>query len=366
MKSLDLLPDLEKCPSGEYGSIQGAECVSRLLREVDKRDFSIECGVAAEGVMTTLFTGGNVPDDLQKAYDLAFSGSSIPLHDHYAQVASQGEESVRGFISALKGKLGELHVLDALKEHFPDCDWQMAADPTQPVWDIVGSTHGSEDILVQVKMATADSASQIAGLMADNPDVNFVMGGELYDHLTANHPELIAQMVDSGILNTDLTDSVHDNLELLANNCGIDVPDDIGDILPYIGEIVLGIRFLWDIIQTERDFSAVAMTDRSRVHGVKAIVLLSRFGVSALCTSLGGALGSAIPIPVVGTVLGIGAGAFVSWYLNRKLKPYYLEIALELLGLTKDDLFYFHNKQVIDAVGASLASTSLGEVQTAA
>ena len=44
---------------------------------------------------------------------------------------------------------------------------------------------------------------------------------------------------------------------LLAENSGIDVPDKVSGFLPYVTEIVLGIRLLYDIVKTERDFEAV-------------------------------------------------------------------------------------------------------------
>jgi hypothetical protein len=40
------------------------------------------------------------------------------------------------------------------------------------------------------------------------------------------------------------------------------VPDEVGDFLPYVTEILLGIRLLYDIIKAERDFKTVAIEDR--------------------------------------------------------------------------------------------------------
>ena len=48
-----------------------------------------------------------------------------------------------------------------------------------------------------------------------------------------------------------------------------------------------------DIVSTERDFKDVQLADRSRVHALKALVLMSKFGVTTVLTTSGGAGGTA-------------------------------------------------------------------------
>ena len=40
-------------------------------------------------------------------------------------------------------------------------------------------------------------------------------------------------------------------------------------------------------------------------------------------------------------------------YLNKHLQPHMLDLALDITGLTHDDLFYYKNKPRIDAVALS-------------
>ena len=43
----------------------------------------------------------------------------------------------------------------------------------------------------------------------------------------------------------------------------MDVPDGLGDALPYVAEVVLGIRLIWGMVKTERELDGVELTDRS-------------------------------------------------------------------------------------------------------
>ena len=77
----------------------------------------------------------------------------------------------------------------------------------------------------------------------------------------AEHPELSSQLIDLNLSNYELVSEVEEGMELLAENSGIDVPDKVGGFLP-VTEIVLGIRLLYDIVKTERDFEAVEFDAR--------------------------------------------------------------------------------------------------------
>ena len=53
--------------------------------------------------------------------------------------------------------------------------------------------------------------------------------------------------------------------------------------------------------------------------------------------------------------------AGVGMYLNRHLQPHMLEsLALNITGLTNDDLFYYKNKPRIDNVALSYQATGEG------
>ena len=48
-------------------------------------------------------------------------------------------------------------------------------------------------------------------------------------------------------------------------------------------------------------------------------------------------------------------GAGVGMYLNHHLQPHMLNLALNITGLTNDDLFYYKNKPRIDNVALNIS-----------
>ena len=58
---------------------------------------------------------------------------------------------------------------------------------------------------------------------------------------------------------------------------------------------------------------------------------------------------------IAGSLGGVGIGM----YLNRRLQPHLLDLALDITGLTGDDLFYYKNKRRIDDIGDSIQSTAI-------
>ena len=202
------------------------------------------------------------------------------------------------------------------------------------------------------------------GRMGDDPDTLFAVSQEIYQKVSESSPELSAQLMSLGEYNLEFTQEVSEGLGLLASNAGFDVPDVLGEILPYVGEVILGIRFVMDVVSTERDFKDVDLDARARVHALKALVLMSRFGITAVFTTAGGAGGSAagtVLFPGVGTAVGgiagsIG-GAATAAFLNRRIQPQIMEIGMAIAGVDGDDMFYFRNKAAIDWIGQSLAAT---------
>jgi hypothetical protein len=77
---------------------------------------------------------------------------------------------------------------------------------------------------------------------------------------------------------------------------------------------------------------------------MKALVLFQRFGVSAVCTTAGGAAGTSIA-PGFGTMGGAVTGAALAAYLNGKLHPHTMELAMWLVRVTEDDIFYFRTSR---------------------
>lgn len=359
LESLALLPELQKIPTDEATLDLDSEGQLMRIADMDRDHFSIELSAAVETPLISLFDARNVSDVVRTAHDLAFSNSDLNLHDHYLEVVDRGEQSVTGFISNLKGKVAELEAPSLLAERFPNYEFTLASDPTQPIWDIRGvGPEDVQDLLVQVKFGSASYAPQVLERMEETPNVLFAVGQEIYNKILEASPELSSRLVDLEMSAYELTAEVTDDLGLLADNFGIDVPDSVGAMLPYVAEVVLGIKLIMIIVQTEREYEAIDREDRNREHVLRTLALLSRFGITTVCVSLGGAAGTSLPLPPgVGPATGAIAGGALAFYLNRRLKPRMLEVAMRVANVDEDDLFYFRNKVAIDQIGRSLAAT---------
>ena len=67
-------------------------------------------------------------------------------------------------------------------------------------------------------------------------------------------PELSDQIIHLDILNADFTEGEREGMNILASNAEFDVPEPLGEMLPYVGEIVLGVRLIMEVESIERDF----------------------------------------------------------------------------------------------------------------
>lgn len=358
MQSANLLSVLEQIPlRGEHEryTYEGVVKQSELMRN---DLFAIEIAAGVEDTFSTLFDARNIPDDLFKAYKDAFPNISNDhsLYERYLEMVNRGERSADGFTNNIKGKLGEIRTKEHLEQEFPGYSFDIADAQNQPGWDILATSPDGIEVQIQVKIGGEEYAGDVLARMQEDSDVLFAVSNEVRSAVLDKHPELSDRFIDLNISNAKLESEVENSLELLAENQGIDVPDEVGGFLPYVTEIVLGIRLLCDIAKTERDFEAVAMDDKARINAMKALVLFQRFGISAVLTTAGGALGSFVPI--LGNLIGAGVGAGLAAYLNSKLRPHMLEIGMELAGITEDDFFYFRNKVEIDRIGESFAKTA--------
>ena len=357
MESLSLLPALQNLPMSDSASGLPFQEIRTRLLEMDQDHWSIETSLGIEAALMGLFESRNVPDDVQEAYHLSFGRSDLSLYEHYEDVLGRGDAAVIGFVSNLKGKVAEIRLVPDLEDHYPSYVFSIAKSPNQPVWDIQGiGPEGTEDIFVQVKMGGESYSSEVIGAIENSPEnIYFAVSREIHEGIIRSNPELLDRLTEIGDSDLDFTQGIEENLETLYQNLGIDVPDSLGDMLPVVGEVVLGIRLLLNVVSVERSFKEVTLSDRSRVHALKALMLISRFGVSRVMMSLGAGIGAALPGP--GPVVGAIGGAATSMILNQRLKPHTMNIAMMLAGVDEDDMFYFKNKPEIDRIGTSLAAT---------
>ena len=161
-----------------------------------------------------------------------------------------------------------------------------------------------------------------------------------------------------------------DGLDTLSANMGIDIPDGIVDIIPYAAVIVGGARLAYSVLRTEKEFKAADRTTKNQIQVVQTLTLMSRMGISTVLATAGGAAGGVAgsAAPGVGNAIGmIGgslAGAGMGMYLNKHLQPHMLDLALNITGLTRDDLFYYKNKPRINEL-ASTFQRKAGELAAA-
>ena len=367
MESLSFLPELQGLPAVEGAdALEPGEAVA-LIRTMDRGHFAIEVSQATEEALEALFDARNAPDVLDKAYGIAFSDrfeQGKSLNESHSEAMQRGLRSETGFVSNLKGKVAELEAETALEERHLGYGFKLAESATQSGWDLIGTSPSGEDIFIQVKVGAEGYAYSVVEDMHAYPNYPFAVSTEIYDAIENSHPELFARLTDIGSV-TELTEFAKGGLEKLSGNMGIDVPDSLREVLPYVGEIVLGIKLIWDIVRTERELKSIDLTDRSRVHGIRALALTSRFGVNQVClwagTSAGAAVGTAVPgvgnvaAGLGGSLAGIGGGML----LNRMLQPRIEEVAIKLVGGDPDDIFYLMNKAEIDQLGQSFAVTQV-------
>ncbi|GIK22778.1 MAG: hypothetical protein BroJett005_21920 [Ignavibacteriota bacterium] len=360
MDSYQYIKDIENIPCSDKYKKLDIRKLKEVLLKNDKLLTSIELSVGTELFLVNLFDTRNVPDDLFEAYDRAFTNSALSLNEHYSEMIEKGGDSVTGFIGNLKGKLWEIKLQEEyLPDYFGGGEFSISSNPIQKIFDITGTLPSGEEILIQAKMGAASYVSNVASRMEADPDVLFALSNEIQDKIIENYSHLSDQFLDLDVSNLSFTSDVSENLNILQSNFGIDVPDELGEILPYLGEIILGVKLIIDVLKTDKEFTNVEQVDKNRINGMKALLLIQRFGISSVCTMIGGAAGTAaIPIPILGTLVGAGGGATASYFLNKALKPHMLKIALVLVGLEEDDLFYLQNKNTIDELALNFSRTS--------
>ena len=364
MQSSSLLPALRELPGDNTESHRSFRDMMTGLVNTDRAMYAAEFASAASFGMWYIFDDINVDETLTEAYAAQYPGlaGDHSLYEHWQEMVERGHESMQGFLSGLKGKFAEIDLAETLEQNgfsnvvIPD-------DPTQPIWDVSAVGPDGQEVFIQVKTGAADYAGEVQSLMAEHSDIHYAVSTEIYDAIAQSSPEMMAQMTDVGA-DYFLVEGIEDGLTTLSDNLGIDVPDGIVDIIPYAAAIVGGARLIHSVLTTEKEFKAADRTTRNKIQVVQTLTLMSRMGITAALSAAGGMGGSAAGsiLPGVGNLVGgtVGSlgGAGVGMYLNRHLQPHMLDLALNITGLTNDDLFYYKNKPRIDQVALTFRQTA--------
>jgi len=298
--------------------------------------------------------GASADATLQQAFEMAYPNVAAEhsLAEHFEAVQEAGPASVTGFVSGLKSKQAEIQAQEQL-EQAGWSDVQIAADPTQPVWDISATNPSGEEVLFQVKTGGEGYGNAVGSAMENNPDVHFMVSSEIHDKVASSSPELLDQMTDIGP-DYALTAGMHEDLETLSYGLGIeDMGSSVSDLIPLAGTIVLGWKLIKTVQDTNQDFADSDRTTKKKIAVVQTLTVFSRYGIRTVLATVCGAAGA------FGGLFGIAAGAlggvWIGGRIHRKIKPRLLEIALKITGLTVDDIFYYRNKARFDELEARFA-----------
>lgn len=369
MKSLDLLPALRELPGEASGERKPFREIMSDLAGGDRALRAAESAAAASFALWGIFDSVNLDDELRdrlsEAYRLQYPGlaEDRPVHEHWLEMSQSGEGSLDGFVNGLKGKLAELNAVETLERNGYS-GVAIAPSPDQPVWDISAVSPEGDSILFQVKTGGTERAGEIESLMADNPDIHYAVSSEIYGRIAERSPGLLDRLADIGA-DYELVEGAEESLTVLSENMGLDIADNVGGLIPYAGALLAGARLIYGAMQTEKRFGAADRTTKNKMQVVQALTVMSRMGISTVLATVGGmgggAAGSAIPFVgnLIGGIAGTVAGAGVGMYLNSRLEPHMLDLALDITGLARDDIFYYANKERVERLAASFRRTAL-------
>ena len=423
MQSSNLLPALQELPGGESGQHRSFREHITDIVNMDSAMSAAEFASSLSAGMWFIFedrsvmgikipgTGINVDDGLREtmsqAHEMAFPSEVRTLTEHWQDVMGLPENELNNvFMSPFKGKVAEFKTNELLESN----EWtHMTLSPEHgnPFWDNIGINPDGKVAVVQTRTGESYSASDaqnwmaeehpnlyeqvyadvqkwvadpeimdkhpelatIAERLADGPDSfvsdrYFAFGSELYGKAVPSGIDETGRIIADIGYDYELVDGITDGLNTLSDNLGIDIPDGVGDIVPYAGAIFAASRVIYSYIKTEKEFKAADRTTKNKIQVVQTLTLMSRMGITTVLATAGGmgggAIGSAVPGVgnLVGGIVGAVGGAGIGMYLNRHLQPHMLNLALDITGLTNDDLFYYKNKPRIDTVALSFQTAA--------
>lgn len=361
MKSIQYLEQLKAIPCNKK------DCdLKSLIKTTElqkKESMAIEIGIATEIGLLYAFNELNVDDEIMAGFasqypDLAEKQS---LYQNLVEKgADVNSESIEGVISGIKGKVYEMELVNRLNEQYDGYTFSISESATQPIWDIKGVNADGEEILIQAKMGAESYAYDVQDRMLENPDVLFATSTEIQNKILENHPELASQFINVDISNAEFTTHITENVEQLITNHGADFFDSSAEYIPVLGEIVVGIKLLSEMSKVNNEYQGIPKSQQDKIKMIKAIVYLSRYGVTTAL--MGASVKTGMMVDVVsggatfggGTVVGLTGGMMLSSKVNNYIKPYMYDMALGIMDYTHDDMFYFKNKVNIDNIGDGL------------
>ena len=374
MQSSNLLPALQELPGGESSQHRSFRDHITDIVSMDRAMYAAEFTSAVSVGMWYVFGDDFQRTDtvlradspgteinhsyLQDAYErTSLFDPDMPdvnVVERWRHALASGEDSKEDFLDDLKGIVAEFNARDQLNHY--GYNLELAADRWQRGWDLHGTNPDGEYVQIQVKAGDSEAQFDRTLEAMQETDYPFAVGSEINTHISENAPELVDRIVADIGPDYLLVDGIEDGLETLSANEEIGIPDGTVEIVPYAAAVLGGARLLYGALRTEREFKAADRTTKNRIQVVQTLTLMSRMGVSTVLATVGGIGGASAGslVPGVGNVVagfgGMVAGASAGMYLNKHLQPHMLDLALNITGLTHDDLFYYKNKPRIDEV----------------
>ena len=361
MQSTGLLAALRELPGGESGDHRSFRNHITGIVNMDRAMFAAEFVSAVSFGMWYIFDDIVLTTDLpwtefdesylQAAYEHLPAEERIEglnVAEHWQQVQEEGGKALRDFHSQLKGKLAEFNGRDQFNGQ--GYDLELADDPYQRGYDLHGTDPDGNYVQIQVKTGRSEEQIERTIDSIEETDFPHALGSELYERIIPVHPDRIIGDIRPDY---DLVESMEEGLDTVGDAL------DIAEAVPGVGALLAASRLIYSAVSTEREFKSADRTAKNKIQVVQTLKLMSRMGINTVLATAGsaggGAAGSVIPGVgnLIGGIAGLIGGVGMGMYLNKHLQPHMLNLALNITGLTDDDLFYYKNKPRIDQVAIS-------------
>ncbi len=231
-------------------------------------------------LLADIIKTGHTPEDVQKAYELAYPhvAERFSFADEAARL--HGQELV-GLVNGVKGKLFEIKYVDYLNSgELPDgYTAHLASSPIQQGWDI-GVSGPDGHIAEVLQLKAADSISYVKGALALHPDIQVITTDEVYD-------KLVLHGAAGGVSDSDFSNAA------LSDHVG-HAADHAASQMHWAPPVIALALHAFSAYRLDTDLDA-----KARHFG-------ERSGKSWLCYLLGGAVAATTHVGWLGVVTGIG------------------------------------------------------------
>lgn len=254
---------------GPSRKITGAELRAALAGTFTSQ-LVVDCAVTVESALGAALLDHAYFSDpaVEQAYAAAYPvrAASTPLSEELERLSAEGPEHLAGLLRSLRGKLFELKLPNLLAERFSGSTWELSASATEPGWDLTGRLADGTTAFVQAKARAASEASDVIDRMTeDGAPKLFALTHELVEKVLEMRPDLANRILDLDVSALELDEQVEAVFATLAEYLDLNVPEVLTDVLPYVGEIVLGLRLLADVAQNERLLAQMPRGDKNRL-----------------------------------------------------------------------------------------------------